>query len=101
MAHSRGVGGSISGVYRNKEASASGAMAAPLLESGGGGIGASGGAGTTGAIGGLTAVAYRAALTLEEQWETLSEMAQCTSRLSPEDSARVQVRLEHEERGKG
>lgn len=42
----------------------------------------------------MCAVAHRAALTLEEQWETLSDMALCTSRLSPEDVARVQVREE-------
>lgn len=38
-----------------------------------------------------TAVAHRAALTTDEQWETLAEMAQCTARLSPEDATRVQV----------
>lgn len=49
--------------------------------SGGGGVGVSSAA----------AVAHRAALTREEQWETLVEMAQCTARLSPEDAAQVQV----------
>ncbi|CAM9994137.1 unnamed protein product, partial [Ectocarpus fasciculatus] len=39
----------------------------------------------------VCAVAHRAALTLEEQWETLSDMALCTSRLAPEDVARVQL----------
>lgn len=39
----------------------------------------------------MCAVAHRAALTLEEQWETLSDMAQCTSRLTAQDAARVQV----------
>lgn len=51
-----------------------------------GGVGGGGGASST------AAVAYRAALTKEEQWETLAEMAQCTARLSPEDTAWVQVR---------
>ena len=40
-------------------------------------------------------MAHRAALTLEEQWETLSDMAQCTSRLTAQDAARVQVNEEN------
>lgn len=98
MIHSRsggsGSSNSISGSgggFR-KEASLSGAVGAPLLESGQGGPGGGTGGGTTGTGGGLTAIAYRAAMTVEEQRETLSEMTLCTSRLSPEDSMRVQVR---------
>ncbi|CAM9752304.1 unnamed protein product, partial [Ectocarpus sp. 8 AP-2014] len=70
-----------SGVAGRREASHS-ATAPPLLpvEAVGGGGGGS-----------VCAVAHRAALTLEEQWETLSDMALCTSRLSPEDVARVQL----------
>ncbi|CAM9384308.1 unnamed protein product, partial [Ectocarpus sp. 13 AM-2016] len=66
-----------SGVVGRREASFS-ATAPPLLPVEGGG-------------GSVCAVAHRAALTLEEQWETLSDMALCTSRLSPEDVARVQL----------
>lgn len=77
-----------SGVAGRRETSFS-ATAPPLLpialEGGGGG-------------GSVCAVAHRAALTLEEQWETLSDMALCTSRLAPEDVARVQVREERIDR---
>lgn len=71
---------------RSKDPSPSFSVTAPLPSSpnvngGGGGGGAPG----------VCAVAHRAALTLEEQWETLSDMAQCTSRLTAEDASRVQV----------
>ena len=111
ISSSRSLGGS------RKEASPAAATMAPLLEGGGNvigatgggggggsGVGGSGGGGGGGGGGGTAAVAHRAALTLEEQWETLSEMAQCTARLSPEDATRVQVKLRDQnvaEEGKG
>lgn len=99
MIHSRSGGSSStsnssggSGSGFRKEASLSGAAGSPLLELGQGGPGGGTGGGPSGTGGGLTTIAYRAAMTVEEQRETLSEMTLCTSRLSPEDSMKVQVR---------
>lgn len=75
---------------RSKDPSFS-AAAPPVSSPEVGGIGGGGA--------GVCAVAHRAALSLEEQWETLSDMALCTSRLTAQDAARVQVRNETRKKG--